>query len=66
MRLHGRASQAFAVALVEKPSLHANAFAQSASEAFREALSHKGYVLLTIGFFVRGFRTLDLLSCSDP
>ncbi len=28
---------------------------QSAVEAMREALSHRGYVLLTIGFFVCGF-----------
>ncbi len=32
-----------------------SAFKQSVGEAIREALQHRGYVLLTIGFFVCGF-----------
>src|SRR5207344_1057963 len=36
----------------------AHAFAQSAGEAMREALGHRGYVLLTIGFFVCGFQVV--------
>jgi len=47
-----------AAALVEKRAAHAHAFAQSAGEAMREALSHKGYLLLTIGFFVCGFQVV--------
>jgi predicted MFS family arabinose efflux permease len=47
-----------AAALVEKRSTHAHAFAQSASEAMREALGHRGYLLLTIGFFVCGFQVV--------
>ena len=46
----------FAAALVEKRSIRVHAFAQSASEALHEALGHRGYVLLTIGFFVCGFQ----------
>ena len=45
-----------AVALVEKPGSVVHAFRQSAGEAMREALSHRGYMLLTIGFFVCGFQ----------
>ena len=47
-----------AAALVEKRAGHAHAFAQSAGEAMREALSHKGYLLLTSGFFVCGFQVV--------
>jgi predicted MFS family arabinose efflux permease len=46
----------FAIALVEKRAGEVHAFRQSASEAMREALSHRGYLLLTIGFFVCGFQ----------
>jgi MFS family permease len=52
----GLAMVPLAAALVEKRATHAHAFAQSAGEAMREALSHKGYVLLTVGFFVCGFQ----------
>jgi MFS family permease len=45
-----------AVALVEKSNSTVHAFRQSAREAMREALSHRGYMLLTIGFFVCGFQ----------
>ena len=47
-----------AVALVEKSESAAHAFKQSASEAMREALSHRGYMLLTVGFFVCGFQVV--------
>jgi predicted MFS family arabinose efflux permease len=46
------------VALVEKRDAVAHAFQQSAGEAMREALSHRGYVLLTLGFFVCGFQVV--------
>jgi predicted MFS family arabinose efflux permease len=47
-----------AVALVEKSESAVHAFRQSAGEAMREALSHRGYMLLTIGFFVCGFQVV--------
>jgi predicted MFS family arabinose efflux permease len=47
-----------AAVLVEKRATHAHAFAQSAGEAMREALSHRGYLLLTLGFFVCGFQVV--------
>ncbi len=47
-----------AVALVEKHAGQAHAFRQSAREAMREALSHRGYLLLTAGFFVCGFQVV--------
>jgi predicted MFS family arabinose efflux permease len=47
-----------AAALVEKRTGSTPAFQQSAGEAIREALSHRGYVLLTIGFFVCGFQVV--------
>jgi predicted MFS family arabinose efflux permease len=45
-----------AAALVEKRAPHASGYGQSAAEAMREALGHRGYVLLTVGFFVCGFQ----------
>ena len=33
-------------------------FAQSAGQAMREAIGHRGYMLLTIGFFVCGFQVV--------
>ena len=54
----GLAIGPLAVALVEKRSTTAHAFRQSAGEAMREALSHGGYVLLTLGFFVCGFQVV--------
>ena len=45
-----------AVALVELRAAHVHIFRQSAGEAMREALGHRGYVLLTLGFFVCGFQ----------
>ncbi len=47
-----------AVALVERPDAHAHAHRQSAAEAVHEALGHRGYVLLTLGFFVCGFQVV--------
>ena len=46
-----------AVALVEK-RLAVHPFRQSAGEAMREALRHRGYMLLTVGFFVCGFQVV--------
>ena len=45
-----------AAAMVEKRAAHAHAFQQSAGQAMSEALGHRGYVLLTLGFFVCGFQ----------
>ena len=45
-------------AMVERRESHAHAFAQSAREAVREAFGHRGYVLLTLGFFVCGFQVV--------
>ena len=48
-----------AAAMVERTlSSHANLFKQSAGEAMREAIGHRGYVLLTLGFFVCGFQVV--------
>jgi len=47
-----------AIPLVEKHAKHAHAFTQSASAAMREALSHRGYLLLTLGYFVCGFQVV--------
>ncbi len=47
-----------AAALVERRTTHAHAFRQSAGEAMREAIGHRGYVLLTLGFFVCGFQVV--------
>jgi MFS family permease len=47
-----------AVALVEQRVTRVHAFQQSAREAMREALGHRGYVLLTLGFFVCGFQVV--------
>ena len=35
-----------------------HAFQQSAGQAMREAVGHRGYMLLTIGFFVCGFQVV--------
>ncbi len=47
-----------AAAMVEKRVSQAHVFRQSATEAMTEALAHRGYVLLTIGFFVCGFQVV--------
>ena len=54
----GLAIVPLAVALVEKRLVAAPTFKQSATEAIREAFGHRGYVLLTIGFFVCGFQVV--------
>ena len=45
-----------ALALVERGTRQVHVFRQSAGQAMREALGHRGYVLLTLGFFVCGFQ----------
>jgi len=47
-----------AAAFVERREAAAHALQQSAAEAMREALGHRGYVLLTLGFFVCGFQVV--------
>jgi predicted MFS family arabinose efflux permease len=47
-----------AAAMVERRVSHAHAFSQSAGQAMGEALGHRGYVLLTTGFFVCGFQVV--------
>ncbi len=49
-----------AAALVERREAHAHAFKQSAAQAMSEALGHRGYILLTVGFFVCGFQVVFL------
>ena len=46
------------VAVVEKRARIVHAIQQSARQAMSEALSHRGFVLLTIGFFVCGFQVV--------
>ncbi len=61
---HGRASRCcmapMAAALVERRGAQQHAFIQSAGQAMREALGHRGYMLLTVGFFVCGFQVVFL------
>ena len=45
-----------AAVMIERREHHVHVFQQSAGEAIREALGHRGYVLLTLGFFVCGFQ----------
>lgn len=54
----GLAMIPLAAAMVEQRDRQAHAFAQSAGEAIREAFSHRGYLLLTAGFFVCGFQVV--------
>ncbi len=49
-----------AAALVEKREALAHVFRQSAGQAMSEALGHRGYILLTVGFFVCGFQVVFL------
>jgi len=44
--------------IYERNVTTAHAFQQSAGAAIREALGHRGYLLLTIGFFVCGFQVV--------
>ncbi len=45
-------------ALVVRRDKVAHTFKQSTGEALREAVSHRGFVLLTLGFFVCGFQVV--------
>ncbi len=47
-----------ALVMYDRVGGHAHAFQQSAAQAIREAMGHRGYVLLTIGFFVCGFQVV--------
>jgi len=47
-----------AAALVERRTTRTHAFEQSAAQAMSEAFGHRGYVLLTLGFFVCGFQVV--------
>jgi len=47
-----------AAAMVERRVSHAHPFTQSARQAMGEALGHRGYLLLTTGFFVCGFQVV--------
>jgi MFS family permease len=47
-----------AAVMVERRAAIASAFAQSPLQAAREAFGHRGYVLLTVGFFVCGFQVV--------
>jgi MFS family permease len=47
-----------AAGLVERRAPAAHAFQQSALQAMGEAFGHRGYVLLTLGFFVCGFQVV--------
>jgi len=49
-----------AAALVERRGAQQHAFIQSAGQAMSEALGHRGYLLLTAGFFVCGFQVVFL------
>ncbi len=47
-----------AVVMYDRVGGHAHAFRQSAGQAIVEAIGHRGYLLLTIGFFVCGFQVV--------
>ncbi len=49
-----------AAALVERGGTQIHMFQQSAGQAMGEALGHRGYMLLTVGFFVCGFQVVFL------
>jgi predicted MFS family arabinose efflux permease len=56
--LIGLAMVPLAAALVEKRVSQVHAFQQSAGQALHEAFRHRGYLLLTLGFFVCGFQVV--------
>ena len=56
--LVGMAIVPLAAALVERRTGAAHVFHQSTGEAVREAFAHRGYLLLTVGFFVCGFQVV--------
>jgi predicted MFS family arabinose efflux permease len=47
-----------ATAMVSRRGATAHVFKQSAAQALHEAARHRGYVLLTLGFFVCGFQVV--------
>ena len=47
-----------AAAMVERRESHVHSFKQSAGQAMGEAIGHRGYLLLTLGFFVCGFQVV--------
>jgi MFS family permease len=47
-----------AAVLAERRVVQTHALKQSASQAFGEAVGHRGYLLLTAGFFVCGFQVV--------
>ena len=47
-----------AAVLAERRVVQTHAIKQSATQAFGEAVGHRGYVLLTAGFFVCGFQVV--------
>ena len=47
-----------AVVMYDRVGGVVHTFQQSASQAIREAMGHRGYVLLTVGFFVCGFQVV--------
>jgi predicted MFS family arabinose efflux permease len=49
-----------AAALIERRGGQKHAFIQSAGQAMGEALGHRGFMLLTAGFFVCGFQVVFL------
>ena len=44
--------------MVERREGNVHAFQQSAREAMNEAIGHRGYILLTLGYFVCGFQVV--------
>ena len=54
----GAADGAAVGGVYEKRLSASHAFQQSAGAAMREALRHRGYMLLTLGFFVCGFQVV--------
>ncbi|MGE5090425.1 MAG: MFS transporter [Candidatus Levyibacteriota bacterium] len=54
----GVAMAPLAAAVAERRIAHEHAHRQSAGEAMREAAGHRGYLLLTAGFFVCGFQVV--------
>jgi predicted MFS family arabinose efflux permease len=47
-----------AVVMYDRVGGVVHSFQQSAAQAIREAMGHRGYVLLTVGFFVCGFQVV--------
>ena len=57
----------FAIALAGRPGTHGEAIReQTIGQALSEALAHRGYLLLTAGFFVCGFHVALILTHLPP